>query len=186
VLVDLGDYPGLIPGIVLSGVLGLILCVPLGRALGIASLNAWLLIFGFGIVIAATLTPSREALAEGAIGTGFCDLSRFTPPGLDQILSFDDTSLNVILFIPLGIAVGCVPPRSHMAELILLGATLPFIIEAVQLLVTQLDRACQSADVVDNLLGFAIGLVVGLLAAGLFRAVRWSLARIAQGVPRHE
>jgi hypothetical protein len=185
-LVDLADYPGLVPGIVLSAALGLVLCVPLGRALGIAGLNAWLLLFGFGFAIAATLTPSREALADGAIGSGICDLSRLTPAGLDQILSFDEISLNVILFIPLGIGVGLVPPRSHLLELIILAATLPFLIEAIQLIVTQLDRACQSGDVVDNLFGLTMGLLVGLVVAGLLRAIRWLLARVGEALARRD
>ena len=169
---DLRDYPGLIPGIALSIALAFVLCIPVGRALGIASLNAWLLVFGFGLIVAATLTPSREALAEGVNGTGVCDLSRFTPASIDQILSYDEISLNVFLFIPLGIAIGFVPPRSYLLELIVVAATLPILIETIQLIVTQLDRACQSGDVVDNLTGLAIGLIVGLVAAGLIRRIR--------------
>jgi hypothetical protein len=180
--VDLGDYPGLLPGVALSVVAAVFLCVPLGRALGIASLNAALLIFGFGFAVAATLTPSLQALREGAIGTGTCDLSRFTPPPLDQILSFDDISLNVILFLPLGLAVGFVPRRSLQLSLIIVAAALPFVIEAIQLVVTQLDRACQSGDVVDNLFGFAIGLVVGLIASSLMRGLFWLLTRIRETV----
>ena len=173
---DLGDYPGLVPGIALSIVVSLALCVPVGRALGIASLNAWLLLFGFGVAIAATLTPSLDALRFGATGSGTCDLGRFTPPPLEEILSFDEVSLNVILFVPLGLAVGFVPRGSHRLELFFLAATLPFLIEAMQLVVTELDRACQSGDVIDNLLGFAIGLMVGLAAGWTMRAIRRALA----------
>jgi hypothetical protein len=183
---DLGDYPGLLPGVALSIVLGVALCVPLGRALGIASMNAWLLIFGFGFAVAATLTPSLQALTEGAIGTGTCDLSRFTPPPLSQILSFDDISLNVILFLPLGLAVGFIPRRSFQLTLIVVAVALPFVIEAIQLVVTQLDRACQSGDVVDNLFGFAIGLVVGMIASGLIWGLRWTFARGREMVARRD
>jgi hypothetical protein len=180
--VDLGDYPGLVPGIALSVGLSLVLCIPLGRALGIASLTAALLLFGVGVVIAATLTPSLQAITDGAVGSGTCDLSRFSPQALDQILAFDEVSLNVILFVPLGLAVGFVPPKAHQLELVVVAAALPFLIEAVQLVVTQLDRACQSGDVVDNLVGLAIGLVVGLAAAWLMRGIRWLLAEDDQEV----
>lgn len=173
---DLGDYPGLVPGIALSVVLGLALCVPIGRRLGIAIPTGALLLFGFGLVIAATLTPSLEAVTDGAIGTGTCDLSRLTPPPLDQILSFDEVSLNVILFVPLGLAVGFVPPRAHQLLLIAAAVALPLVIEVIQLFVTKLDRACQSGDVVDNLVGLGIGVIVGLAAAWLMRGIRWLLS----------
>jgi hypothetical protein len=37
----------------------------------------------------------------------------------------------------------------------------PFVVEATQLLVTVLGRGCQTADIVDNLLGVAIGMAIG-------------------------
>ncbi len=174
---DLGDYPGLVPGIAMSLVLGFALCVPFSRALGMASLNAWLLLFGFGLVIGATLTPSLQAITDGAVGTGTCDLSRVTLPPVDEVLAFGDIGLNVLLFVPLGLAVGFLPRRSHQLELIVIAAALPFVVEGTQLVVTQLDRACESGDVIDNLLGLAIGLVVGLVAGGLMRAIRGPFSR---------
>jgi hypothetical protein len=44
---------------------------------------------------------------------------------------------------------------------VLTAVALPFAIEATQLVVTSLDRACQSADVSDNLTGLALGVVAG-------------------------
>ena len=49
---------------------------------------------------------------------------------------------------------------------------LPFAIEATQLLVPLLGRGCESADVVDNLIGLAIGLAIGLVAGWLLPGVR--------------
>jgi hypothetical protein len=184
--VDLGDYPGLVPGIALSLILGFALCVPVARALGMASLNAWLLLFGFGLVIGATLTPSLQAITDGAIGTGTCDLSRVTLPSLDEVLAFGDIGLNVLLFVPLGLAVGFLPRRSHQPELIVLAAALPFVVEGTQLVITQLDRACESGDVVDDLVGLAIGLVVGLVAGGLMRAIRRLIAPAESSAASHD
>jgi len=47
---------------------------------------------------------------------------------------------------------------------------LPFAIETTQLLVPWLHGACQSADIVDNVAGFVLGLGIGTVAAGLLRS----------------
>ena len=58
--------------------------------------------------------------------------------------------------------------------MLLAAIALPFAIEAVQFAVTPLGRACQSADVVDNLTGLLVGLVAGTIVAWLVSAVhRW-------------
>ncbi len=48
---------------------------------------------------------------------------------------------------------------------------LPFAIETIQLLLPVLDRACESADVVDNLTGLVIGLGGGVVAGWLGRSL---------------
>jgi hypothetical protein len=50
-----------------------------------------------------------------------------------------------------------------MAALLAAAISLPFVIEAIQRQALVLNRSCQSADVVDNLAGLAIGLVIGAL-----------------------
>lgn len=45
------------------------------------------------------------------------------------------------------------------------AVALPFVIEATQLLVPSLGRACESADVVDNLTGLVLGLAAGAVVA---------------------
>jgi len=165
--VDLRDYPGLWPGLALSIVVGIIVSGPLGRSLGISRTLAWGLVVGFGLAIAATLTPSAEAIRFGALGSPSCDIERLTPASLDEILLFGETGLNVILFIPLGFAVGLVPWSRVKLALIAASVALPFAIEAIQLVVTTLGRACQSADVVDNLTGLLIGLVIGIGLGGI-------------------
>ena len=44
---------------------------------------------------------------------------------------------------------------------------LPFAIEATQLVVIPLGRACQGADVIDNLTGLVIGLMAGAVLGRL-------------------
>ncbi|HEX7471645.1 MAG TPA: VanZ family protein, partial [Candidatus Limnocylindrales bacterium] len=99
----------------------------------------------------------------GTTGSGICDLSRIGLAPLGQLIRFGDPALNVFLYIPLGAAIG-MASRSRYRILLAVGAAaLPFAIEGTQLVVTWLDRACQSSDVSDNLTGLVIGALIGWL-----------------------
>ena len=164
-LEELGEYPGFVPGVVLSAVAAVALSGWAACRLGTARGAALLLIASLGLVAAATLTPGREALA-GAVANTLegCDLSRLGPAPLASYLAPGEAFANVLLFLPLGVAVAMLR-RSSRAGLVALGAVaLPFGIEGAQLILTPLGRACQAADVSDNLAGLAIGLVLGLVA----------------------
>jgi len=163
--------PWFLPGIVVSLVLASLLMAPVQRMFRSGPLLSWSLVVSLGVIVSATLSPSREAIDFGAVGTGFCDLSRVGLAPLRELLRLNDTSLNVLLFVPLGVSIALLP-RSRLKAVIVVGAiALPFAIEATQLLVPWLDRACQSADVVDNLTGLAIGLAGGIVARRLVAAV---------------
>jgi hypothetical protein len=129
------------------------------------------LVFSLGLIAAATLTPSRDALLFGIPGTGTCDLSHLVLPGLGDLRALNETGLNVILFVPLGATVGFASVLRRRPAVIAGSIALPFAIELVQLIVTPLGRACQGVDVVDNLTGLAIGLVLGVIAATIVRRV---------------
>jgi VanZ like family len=164
--VDFGEIltiPWLLPGLVVSLVAAFILDGPIERFFRTGPLLSWALVVSLGIIISATLTPSRDAIDSGASGLRVCDFSRVDLAPIREVLLFGDTGLNVLLFIPLGATIGLMPPSRHKALLIAAAVALPFAIEATQALVRSLDRACQSADVVDNLTGLAIGLVGGLM-----------------------
>jgi hypothetical protein len=157
----MGVLPWLVPGIALSMAIALFACRPVGKLLATPQPVVWAILVAFGAIVSATLTPLRGALDVGAVATATCDLSRIGPAPVAELLRVGDTSLNVALFIPLGIAIGLVPASRPRAALILASTALPFGIETIQLLAPILDRGCQSADVVDNLIGLAIGLAVG-------------------------
>jgi hypothetical protein len=145
-----------------------------GRALGVRRAVAVALIVSFGIIVSATLTPLGGVVDVGAAGTGSCDVTRSGLPRLGELLAISDTSLNVLLFVPLGVCIAFIP-RSRTRVLVVVAAiALPFAIEATQLLVPLLGRGCESADVVDNLIGLAIGLAIGLVAGWLLPGVRRS------------
>lgn len=149
--------------LVLIAIGSLVLGPAVARRLATRRSVASLLLFGFGLVIAATLLPDRDALA-GIASDRVCDLSRIGPASIGELTRVNTTSLNVLLFVPLGVAVGLLP-RSRPAAVVLVAAlSLTFVVEAVQLFVTVLGRGCQTADMVDNLMGLAIGIAIGVLA----------------------
>jgi hypothetical protein len=158
------------PGVVISAIVGGAICGLVARLLGTRPLVAWLLVFSVGSIVAATLTPIHDTLETGAAGVGTCDLSRFGPARLDDLRTLNDTSLNVLLFLPLGAAVGFLPDRGRKAVVAAFAVALPFAIEGIQLVATSLHRGCQSADVADNLTGLLLGFAAGQairLVAGL-------------------
>jgi VanZ family protein len=154
--------PWLLPGIGASLVMAFLIGGPVQRTLRTGPLLGWALIVSLGIILSATLTPSREAIDFGAADLRACDLSRIGLAPVQELLRLGDTSLNILLFVPLGATIGLVS-RSRRKAAILVGAiALPFAIETTQALVPWLDRTCQSADVVDNLTGLVLGLAIGL------------------------
>lgn len=171
---DFGEIltiPWLLPGIVISLAVAFVLDGPIERYFRTGPLLSWALVVSLGIIISATLTPSRDAIDAGASGLRVCDFSRVELAPIREVLLFGDTGLNVLLFIPLGATIGLMPRSRHKVALIAAAVALPFAIELTQALVRSLDRACQSADVVDNLTGLAIGLVGGLMAGWAVGAV---------------
>jgi glycopeptide antibiotics resistance protein len=96
-----------------------------------------------------------------------CDVSRVGLIPLRELTRVNEASLNVLLFVPLGLAVAMLP-RTRGAALVALGAVaLPFVVEGLQLVVTVLGRGCQTADVFDNLLGLAVGFALGTLGRAI-------------------
>lgn len=158
---DIVAIPWLLPGFTASLVVAFLLRGPVQRRLRTGPFLSWSLIVSLGIILSATLTPSREAIEFGAVGTRTCDLSRIGLARIQDLLGHGDTTLNVLLFAPLGAAIGLLPRSRRKAAIVVGALALPFAIEATQLLVTRLDRACQSADVIDNLTGLAVGLGIG-------------------------
>ena len=127
---------------------------------------AALVLLGFGLVISATLVPTGAAL-DGIPSDGVCDTSRLGIASIEELTSVNTSSLNVLLFVPLGFALGLLPRTRPAAIVAVAAASLTFVVEAIQLLLPVLGRGCQTADLVDNLMGLAIGVVIGLLARPL-------------------
>lgn len=157
----LADFPWFWPGVAIS----IVICIPLSgrvaRALEVRRALAMALILGVGLIVSATLTPSVDSLSFGTIGRGSCDVGRFWPASVAEFLSFGDPTFNLLLFLPLGVAIGLLPVTRRKLIVAFAALAFPFVIETIQLLATGLDRACQSSDVSDNVAGLVIGFAVG-------------------------
>jgi hypothetical protein len=158
------EIPWFWPGTALTLVIGLAFGDRVARALRTRPVIGIGLLVATGIIVSATLTPGREALESGAIGAGSCDVTRIGLASLTDLIAFKETTLNVLLFVPLGVAISLLPSSRWKALLAVGAAASPLAIELVQMLVPSFDRACESADVVDNLAGLGLGLALGALA----------------------
>jgi glycopeptide antibiotics resistance protein len=167
----LADFAWFWPGIAISIVVGVAFSPTLARVLKIRRLLALLLILSFGLIVSATLTPSREALRFGAVGSGSCDLTRIGIAPIADIFGFGDPTFNILLYVPLGVAIGLLPTNRRKVGFILAACVMPVVIELIQMQAIVLDRACQSSDIADNLTGLVVGLVIGLVVG---RAVGWT------------
>lgn len=146
-----------LPGVAFSIVASLIVAPSVARTLRTGRLVAWLLALSLGVILSATVTPIDAALDRGGLAGRSCDFSRIGLAPLAELLTVSDTSLNVVLFVPLGLAVGLIPNTRRKVIPILLVLALPIGIEALQLWAPILARGCESADVIDNLSGLALG-----------------------------
>ena len=166
--VDFGDYAWFVPGVGVALVVAIVAGSVVGRAFGESRGVGFSIVLSLGVIAAATLTPSRDALLFGATGSGRCDLAAIGLPALHDFRTLNDISLNVALFLPLGLTIGATGPSRRSLVLLVAGMALPVAIEAIQLLATALDRSCQAVDVIDNetglLVGFGLALAVVLIS----------------------
>lgn len=164
------------PGVGVSIVLGFLFAPAVARALSTGRLVAWLLIVSFGVVLSATLTPIRPGVEVSSVTSNSCDFARIGLAPVADLLTFNDISLNILLFVPLGWALGRIPSTPRKLLLVVGALALPFGIETLQLLAPILNRSCESADVVDNL----TGLLLGLIGATVFGWVRRATSPTAE------
>jgi len=159
------SVPWLLPGLLVSIGVSMGASGRVASALAVSRRTAAAGIASVGMIVSATLSPLREAIESGTTSSGSCDLSSLGLASLAELMavSLNDRFLNVVLFVPLGLVIGLAQRSRRRAALYLAGGALPFAIETTQLLVPSLARACEGADVIDNLTGLALGLFTGAL-----------------------
>jgi hypothetical protein len=153
--------PLVVPGMLLWAVMAIWASPRVARILRISRWHAVFLLLALGLVLMATLPPTGALLAGRGSPVDHCDLSRMGIAPWSVLLRPNETSLNVLLFVPLGLALGALPGSPRAAVLIVGAFLLPVAIELFQLAVPALGRGCQSADVIDNTMGLVIGLALG-------------------------
>jgi hypothetical protein len=161
-MLDIADtLPWLIPASVAALGVSLVASGFAARRLGIHRVLAALLLLSAGVVLAGTLSPlaTPDVLPPGIPRT--CDLSRTWLATPADLANGNDVVINILMLMPLGFAIGAVPFSGRKVALIAAGIALPFAIEGIQLVIVDLGRGCQAADVVDNLTGLLIGLAAG-------------------------
>jgi VanZ family protein len=154
-----------VPGLILTLLASVLLARPVARRLGEGPATVWLLLFSAGAILSATVTPLAAPENPTTAAAFVCDMARIGLAPLHSLQTLNDTSLNIILFVPLGIALGLLRDTRTRTALTVVAVASPFAIEAFQLVASALARGCQSADVVDNLTGLAIGWLIGALVA---------------------
>jgi hypothetical protein len=177
----LEPYAGFVPGIVASLALSVVLGRRVGSWLAGGPLTGAAVVLVLGAALSATITPSYDALRYGLVGDGSCDLTRLALPTANQLAWPGDIVLNILLFVPLGLVAGLVRSTAAERRLVVLAFALPFAIEAVQLAVRPLGRECQSGDVVDNLTGLTLGIVLGCGTRWIVRIASTANGRASLG-----
>ncbi|MBJ7359766.1 VanZ family protein [Nocardioides sp.] len=179
-------------GAVLSGLACLGLALAVRRRTGwtwAASLGlfVWSLI-GLALV---TLLPANGApgivSAEGRLDYCSWDIGGPAPDGF-WILPGGQRLLNMVVFVPSGALLVLVAARWRRSAWVTvpigfaLLAGYSVLIEITQLALARLDRACDVTDMIDNVTGAAIGVLLGVVLALVLRP--WRSREVSGGVRR--
>jgi glycopeptide antibiotics resistance protein len=172
--------------VAVSGLLCGLLAVVLRQRLGWVSAIAIAgFVWSLAVLGTITLLPADGApgivAAEGRQTTCSWDIGGPAPEGF-WIVPGGQRLLNVVVFIPSG-ALLVVAVARWRAAWVLVPAGLALLaaysvaIEATQLALARLDRACDVTDVIDNVTGAVFGVGVGIVLAALLRPWRYKQPR---------
>lgn len=183
-MVPFGGVGVMLLGALLAGLLLAPVGGGLGRRLGPVAGWAWAgLLWSLVVVALVTLVPAQGApgwVPAGEAQTA-CSLDYGGPaPEGFWLFPGGQRALNSALFVPSG-ALGVLAlarwrdARSTVVAVPVVVAALAAYsvgIEAAQLVLARLDRACDVTDLVDNVAGAALGAALGLLLAWALRPWR--------------
>lgn len=168
-------------GAVASGVVCGLLALALKRRLGLVTAFAIAgLLWSLIVIALITLLPANGApgvvYAEGRLDTCSWDIGGPAPDGF-WIFSGGQRLLNAAVFVPSGALLVVAAARWRSAWVtvpvgLVLLAAYSIGIEATQLELARIDRACDVTDVIDNATGAAIGVGVGVVLAMVLRPWR--------------
>jgi VanZ like protein len=164
-----------------AGLLCLVVGLAVGRRMGPMAGFAWFgLLWSLAVIGIVTLIPAQNGLGYVPAGehATSCSWDIGGPaPGGFWIFGGGQQLLNTMLFVPAGFFVVLAFARWRSAwvlvpfGLVALAAYSLGIAE-VQLHVARIDRACDVTDIIDNVSGAALGVVLGLLLLPVLRPWR--------------
>ena len=173
-------------GAAASGLLCLLLVGALRPRLGpVSSVAVAGLAWSLVVIALVTLIPANGApgvvSAEGRLTTCSWDIGGPAPDGF-WIFESGQRLLNTVLFVPSGALLVLAAARWRSAwRLVPLGlvalAAYSAGIEKTQLELARIDRACDVTDVVDNVTGALLGVVIGVVLALALRPWRHRTGR---------
>lgn len=147
------------------------------NALAVAGFLWTLVVIGLVTLIPAQGAPGVVP-AEGRLPT--CgELGGPAPDGF-WVFAGGQRLLNTVLFVPSGVLLVVVAARRLLWSPVVVPLGLALLaaystgIELVQLEVARIDRACDLTDIVDNVSGAVIGVLLGVGVALLLRPWRRS------------
>lgn len=173
-------------GVMLVGiVVSAVVCGLVARALaprtgwvwaGCVGLLAWSVVV-IGLI---TLIPTQGApgivSAEGRLDECSWDIGGPAPEGF-WVFSGGQRLLNTLVFVPAGALLVLVAARWRTAWItvpvgLVLLAAYSTGIEAIQLWLARIDRACDVTDIVDNVTGAVVGVLIGIALTPFVRPWR--------------
>ncbi|WP_406197237.1 hypothetical protein OH807_11575 [Kitasatospora sp. NBC_01560] len=173
----LGTMPMFWPGLLCSLVPAALLNRVVGRWLRAHWAVAFVLLLALGGVATLTLLPDSwgplSAYSRHAVR--HCTLTGLGLMPMHDLTVLNPGGLCLALFVPIGLAGALAGTRARAATVLLGAAALPFAIECAQYALPGIGQACTARDVLDSLLGLALGAAVGLLAGPFARAGARSL-----------
>jgi hypothetical protein len=149
------------------------------------SLLAGLLLWSVVVIAVLTLIPANGApgvvSAEGRLTTCSWDIGGPAPDGF-WIFPGGQRLLNAVVFVPSGALLVLVAARWKWAWVAVplgLGvlAAYSLLIEYTQLAAARIDRACDVTDIIDNVTGAVVGVLIGVVVLPLVRPWRFSAQR---------
>jgi VanZ like family len=169
-------------GVVLSGLVCAVVTVLLQRRFGWQwSVTAVLFLWSLAVIGIVTLIPAEGAPgivpAEGRLTECSTDIGGPAPEGF-WIFSGGQRMLNTAVFVPAGIFLVLVAARWWRWALLtvplglLLLAAYSTAIEYTQLAVARIDRACDVTDIIDNVTGAVLGVLIGIALLPVLRPWR--------------
>lgn len=177
-----GGIEVMLLGSFLAGLLCAGIAVLLRRRLGwVTAACLGGLLWSLAVIACLTLIPANGApgvvSAEGRLTTCSWDIGGPAPDGF-WIFSGGQRLLNTVAFVPSGALLVVLAARWRAAAVVVVPVGLALLaaysalIEKTQLELARIDRACDVTDIIDNVTGAGIGILIGVVPALVLRPWR--------------